>query len=203
MGAGLPEWVVFKDLSFTCSGTVTSLWFLAAESNRGGASSYPEFQLWRGGRFDNKLLGEPWWYRGREYESRRASHASAIAKITNGSSVSLYQYTLSEPLEFREGDVFGMRHAADSSLVVQYQNGGGIPNFFRSVNSSTFQYANLRYPLISLGGKDTRAHTHNCFHRTFKIINPQRLCSSKFGRIKKLCSCVKSCVCTMINTDTS
>ena len=135
---------VFPDLKFDCPGNITSIWFVARENSSG--SVYPDFQVWRG-----TVTGDD------DFQGTLRGHRAATEAnlIMGGADMGLYQLTLSEPLQFEAGDVFGINHSALPNLLVQYQEGGGVQTFWLFDSETFLQYTLYRYPLVSLGGECT------------------------------------------------
>ena len=55
-----------------------------------------------------------------------SSSPSKLVLVESRENFGLYKYTLEEPLHFEAEDRFGLRHAEDSSLIVQFQDWRGI-----------------------------------------------------------------------------
>ena len=94
---------------FSCNGTVTK-WIFGAEDRGtgGGRSKFPELQIWR-------QLGS------NNYNKTGFSLVNANTMI--GTNTNLYEFTPQPPLEFQEGDIFGVHSPSehDSVLVLQEQ----------------------------------------------------------------------------------
>ena len=120
---------VYPDLRFTCSGSISSIWFVASE--REGDSNppvYAEFRLWRGSRIrQNSQISI---YNGNVRDRRSPpSSGDGLHVDISGEDVMLYQYVLEDPLHFEEGDVFGINQDQESTLEILSLDGGGVRNY--------------------------------------------------------------------------
>ena len=151
--------VVFPELHFKCSGSITSVWFIATvneSSSSGHEDMYPEFQLWQR---NTTMRGSPTHYHGVVRDSRLPV-ASRVHERVSRSDMALYEYRLEDPMHFELGDVLGLHQTQNSSLLVQYLNGGGVRNYIfqnSTANVSTFVYtpnsSPLLEPLLALEGE--------------------------------------------------
>ena len=106
-------------MSFTCSGSLTSL-LLAVDVRPGGSRTlYPEVQIWRAQNANTYNL-----------------QASQQIRLAAGdfSPDGVLQYTLSPALSFQNGDVLGVWQPASSSSVVRLYHDGQTsgPQFYET-----------------------------------------------------------------------
>ena len=101
---------IFPGMYFSCSGLLTK-WIIGGEP-RNDKSPFPELQLWR--TTD-----------GTNYFKANFSLISTVPNITSNTNV--YEYNLESPLEFQEGDIFGLYKPkeGDSVLNVFFQENSG------------------------------------------------------------------------------
>ena len=155
---------VFPELSFTCSGSITSIWFIASELDNDdsgdsgdGGTIYPEFRLWEDGRVKKIQQMRAARYRGniRDTRSPPSDGSGLHVDISDDDDISLYEYRLENPMHFEAGDVLGLEQY-QSLLAVQSLSGGGVRNYV-SFNSFNYIYLpNLGLdtePLIALEGE--------------------------------------------------
>ena len=150
--------VVFPELHFKCSGSITSIWFIATENGNSSSDhndTYPEFQLWQG---NTTMRGPLTRYHG-AVKGSRSPVASRLLVNVSRSDMALYEYRLEDPMHFQSGDVLGVNETEDSSLLVKYLSGGGAMNYLfqnSTANVSTFVHtpnSNLEFePLLALEG---------------------------------------------------
>ena len=95
---------------FSCRGLLTK-WIIGGEP-RNAKIPFPELQLWR--TTD-----------GTNYFKANFSLISTVLNITSNANV--YEYNLESPLEFQEGDVFGLYKPkeGDSAINVFLQDNSG------------------------------------------------------------------------------
>ena len=103
---------VFPDIHFTCNGSITK-WIVGAGTRAGTSSSLSsEIQIWRRSGADS-------------YTKVASTHLTAQSSINNSN---VYEYVLSSPLGFQEGDILGVYQNEDSSVVPYYQESTGPQN---------------------------------------------------------------------------
>ena len=95
---------VVPGLSFTCSGTITSL-LLGVDMRTvdGNRVEYPEMQIWREGR----------------NVYNRQSRTDIAPTAGNSSPDGVLQYNLTTPIPFQSGDIFGVYQPPESDSVVR------------------------------------------------------------------------------------
>ena len=133
---------LFPDIRFTCNGFITK-WIVGATLNEDliDTGGLPELQVWRSAGGDS-------------FTKRNFN----IFTITNVPFTNVYEYTLTSPLEFQEGDILGVYQPrqSDSQLVVYYQEDDGPGNYRQNrLNTalSTFTLMDARdfdYPLVTV-----------------------------------------------------
>ena len=98
-------------MRFSCNGTVTK-WIYGAEEQQSG-NRLPELQIWR-------QLGP------NNYNKTGSSLVTANTSI----GTNLYEFIPQPPLEFQEGDIFGVHipQSSDSQLVLYQQRLSGPLN---------------------------------------------------------------------------
>ena len=152
---------MFPDLRFTCSGDITSIWFIATESNADideNEAVYPEFRVWRSSRIVPVRSTQLTRYLGAVRDSRTPSSSGAGIHVnTTGDDLSLYEYKLEVPMHFEEGDVLGMSQTQFSPLIVRYLDGGGVRTYAFVGRFQSYIYApdngwDLE-PLLALEGE--------------------------------------------------
>ena len=105
---------VFPNITFTCNGSITK-WIVGAGTG-GGSSPPSELQIWRKS--------------GSDYTKVGSTQLTALHSTTSGLNV--YEYILSSPLGFQEGDLLGVYQRDDSSIVPYYQESTGPENLRQS-----------------------------------------------------------------------
>ena len=105
---------IFPDMYFSCSGILTK-WIIGGEP-RNTNNPLPELQLWR--TVD-----------GTNYLKINFSLISTVPNITSDANV--YEYALDPPLEFQEGDIFGLFKPTESNSVL---------NIFLQRNSGPYAF---------------------------------------------------------------
>ena len=105
---------VFPDISFTCNGSITK-WIVGAGTG-GGSSPSSELQIWRRSGADS-------------YTKVASTQLMAQSPINNSN---VYEYVLSSPLGFQEGDILGAYQTKNSSVVPYYQESTGPQNLRQS-----------------------------------------------------------------------
>ena len=119
---------VYPSLRFTCSGSITSVWFVASEGEADTSEpDYPEFLLWRNNRII--MLGQVSLHRG-SLKDRRSppSNGDGLHTYSSGDDLSLYHYVLDDPMDV-EGDVFGINQNLQSLLEIWSLDGSGVRNY--------------------------------------------------------------------------
>ena len=101
---------VFPDISFTCNGSITK-WIVGAGTG-GDSSPSSELQIWRRSGADS-------------YTKVASTQLTAQSPINNSN---VYEYVLSSPLGFQEGDILGVYQRENSSVVPYYQESTGPQN---------------------------------------------------------------------------
>ena len=155
--------IVFPELRFKCSGSITSVWFIATE-NEGSSSYYedrfPEFQLWQ----RKMTIGGPLTLYHGALKDSRSPVSSRVNVNISSSDMALYEYKLDEPMHFEVGDVLGVNQTQQSQLLVQYLNGGGVRSYIfqnSTANTSSFAYtpnSGLELePLLALEGEPSKS----------------------------------------------
>ena len=133
---------LFPDIRFTCNGFITK-WIVGATTGGDFTStgSLPELQVWQSAG-------------GNNFTKRNFS----IFPVTDQPFANVYEYTLTSPLEFQEGDILGVYQPRqrDSQLVVYYQDDDGPDNYRQNgldTALSTFTLMDARdfdYPLVTV-----------------------------------------------------
>ena len=100
---------VFPDITFTCSGSI-SKWIVGAGTG-GGSSPPSELQIWRRAGQDYTKVG-----------------STQLTAQSPTSDPNVYEYILSSPLGFQEGDILGVYQRDGSSIVPYYQESTGPEN---------------------------------------------------------------------------
>ena len=100
---------IYPDMNFTCNGTITK-WIYGARNKNG--VMLPELQIWR-------PLGS-------DYIKVGSSSVTANTSI----GTNLYEFIPQMPLEFQEGDIFGIHIPlrSNNSLILYEQRGNGPLN---------------------------------------------------------------------------
>ena len=115
---------IFPDMHFSCSGLLTK-WIIAGEQDSNNIP-HPELQLWR-------TTGES------SYIKIGASLINTQPSITSHTNV--YEYIVDPPLEFQEGDIFGLYKPEESASVL---------NVFLQENSGPFAYGQQNHADMAL-----------------------------------------------------
>ena len=131
---------MFPEIKFTCSGSITK-WIVGAGTG-GGSTPPSELQIWRRSGSDYTKMGS----------------TQLTAQSPTNDDPNVYEYTLSMPLEFQEGDFLGVYQRDGSSIVPYYQENTGPQNFRQSgqANSAPNSLtspplaAEYDYPLVSV-----------------------------------------------------
>ena len=105
---------IFPDIRFSCSGLLTK-WIIGGEPHNSN-KPLPELQIWRKTDETN-------------YFKTSFSLISTLPNVT--SEVNVYEYIVDPPLEFQEGDVFGLYKPKEKDSVL---------NIFLQENSGPFAY---------------------------------------------------------------
>ena len=128
---------VVPGLSFTCSGTITSL-LLGVDMRTvdGNRVEYPEMQIWREGR--RIVVGDVY---------NRQSRTDIALTAGNSSPDGVLQYNLTTPIPFQSGDIFGVYQPPESDSVVRlfYVDDSSAP-------VAAFRDNNARFNFISQSG---------------------------------------------------
>ena len=130
---------VFPNITFTNSGSITK-WIVGAGTG-GGSSPPSELQIWRRTGQDYTKVG-----------------STQLTSQSLTSDPNVYEYTLSSPLGFLEGDILGVYQRDGSSIVPYYQESTGPENFRQNglvssaPNSLTAPQlaAEYDYPLVTV-----------------------------------------------------
>ena len=133
---------LFPDIRFTCNGFITK-WIVGATfgGDFESTGNLPELQVWQSAG-------------GSSFTKRNFS----IFPITDIPFTNVYEYTLTSPLEFQEGDILGVyqQRQGDSQLVMYYQDDDGPDNYRQNgltAALSTFTLMDARdydYPLVTV-----------------------------------------------------
>ena len=134
--------ILYPDMDFRCNGTITK-WIYGG--TMGSGNKKPELQIWR--RITDDM-----------YVKR--SFSQVIFNETN--STNIHEFYPANPIEFNEGDVFGIYQPNDkeSEIVLFAQRNSGPNNYivdaFVDQSSSSLVLSELRletindFPLVSL-----------------------------------------------------
>ena len=156
---------VYPQLHFTCSGSITSFWFIASEREGPTISepNYLEFQLWRGNRFDVRFARFIRYHIHNGTVVERISPSSSGAGLhleVSGEDVSLYQFVLEQPILFEAGDILGIEQTSQSPLQLWSLIDGGVRNYEWTRIRRTFHtrayrtnFSLDREPLVALEGE--------------------------------------------------
>ncbi len=136
--------IIYPEMMFRCNGSISNWIFTGVEMS---GNEFPELQIWR------QSIGSDTYI--------KQGFSQVIANETTPGS-NIHEYYLNEPIDFVEGDVFGLfqPRMEDSAVVVYAQRESG-PNNYRvdsNVNepSSTLVLSELMleggndFPLVSL-----------------------------------------------------
>ena len=136
---------IVPGMTFKCSGSISSWTFGAGWYGSGNTESYTELQIWR--------------------SSGDGSYTKvgSTTIMTEENTTQLYEYPLSSPLPFKEGDILGCYLPSESRSQLRLQFGRGYGHrlyFTNDVNSSASHFSmdhlNVRgtlnhfHPLISV-----------------------------------------------------
>ena len=128
--------VIFPNIKFTCSGWVTK-WIMGATYSTG--VQYPELQIWRpsGPISYQKLNG-------------------TIAKAAGEEASGIYEFIVDPPLPFQPDDILGVLQPSrqNSRLLVNYDSGGDLLNFYLPLNSTEANFSRLPTN-VRVGGRPT------------------------------------------------
>lgn len=153
--------VVFPDLRFNCTGSITSVWFIASENESGFSASarvnYPEFRLWTRGNISTGI-GLSSYQGAVKYSRSPPLSRMGLHVHVNGSDMALYEYRLEEPMPFETDDVLGIR-LQRSLLQINYLKGGGVRNYLFRRRIYTYFPGSDWEPLLALEGKYTNTLT--------------------------------------------
>ena len=152
---------VYPQLHFTCSGSITSIWFIASDREGPAISepNYLEFQLWRDNRFVQFIRYHI--HSGTVVERISPSSSGAGLHLeVSGEDVSLYQFVLEQPILFEAGDILGIEQTSQSPLQLWSLIDGGVRNYewmrIRGAFLTRAYRANFsldREPLVALEGE--------------------------------------------------
>ena len=108
--------IIYPDMDFRCNGTITK-WIYAG--TMGSGNEKPELQIWRRIRDDMYV---------------KQSFSQVIFNKTN--STNIHEIYPTNPIEFNEGDVFGLYQPEDrdSELVLFAQKKNGPKNYRVNAN---------------------------------------------------------------------
>ena len=152
--------VVFPDLRFNCTGSITSVWFIATENESFSASArvnYPEFQLWTKGNISTGR-GLSSYHGDIKYSRSPPPSRMGLHMHVNGSGMALYEYRLEEPMPFETDDILGV-WLRRSLLQINYLKGGGVRNYSFKRHIYTYFPSSDWEPLLALEGKYTNTLT--------------------------------------------
>ena len=114
--------------TFSCQGSVSSLLFIA--ENGTSQNSTLTFSLWKPGETSGRILMATI----EDTREVKASELELVSKSLSQGDLALYRATLSPPLDFNTGDVFGVYHSAGAPAL-QYAYGLGPENYLGSAMS--------------------------------------------------------------------
>ena len=117
-------------VNLTCSGSITSLLFIAGTGP--SQQSSLTFSLWSPTSVSGRVL---WARMGDSREVTQSDIEVVYQPPPSGEDVALYRATLSPPLEFKKGELFGIGQG-DGGLALQYAYGLGPENFVVTSNST-------------------------------------------------------------------
>ena len=100
---------IFPDITFTCNGTVTK-WIVGAGTG-GGGSPPSELQIWMRSGSDYAKVG-----------------STQLTAQLPTSDLNVFEYILSPPLGFQEGDILGVYQRDFSIIEPYYQENTGPQN---------------------------------------------------------------------------
>ena len=129
-------------MKFKCNGTINK-WIYGGLTR--SENNLPELQIWR------KTVGDTY---------IKHAFSQVIANETEPGS-NVHEYFLTTPIEFMEGDVFGMFQPSDANVALYSQRKSGPDNYLEDKNedspSNILVLSELRidggdndYPLVSL-----------------------------------------------------
>ena len=145
--------IIYPEMDFRCNGTITK-WIYAG--TMGSGNEKPELQIWRRIRDDMYV---------------KQSFSQVLFNKTN--STNIHEIYPTNPIEFNEGDVFGLYQPddADSELVLFAQGFSGPNNYRVNANvdqsSTELVLSELRleggndFPLVSLEVSIGKHKMHN------------------------------------------
>ena len=142
---------------FLCNGSVTK-WIFGAEDQANNQNALAEFQIWRQQSSSS--------YNKVSFSSMTFNEVTLIG--TN-----LYEFIPQTPLQFQEGDIFGVYIPSTSSsrLVFYEQKQSGPINRFRagggalSTITGSLDFAANNYPLVAA---EISKYKH--YHNNYKIL---------------------------------
>ena len=107
MKSGLQK--LFPEMTFSCNGSINKWIYgaIATEESSWLTLPWPEFQMWR---FSSPLY-------------TKIGFSLVDIRESTMIGINLYELTLQTPLEFREGDIFGIYSSDRLSLLEQKNNG--------------------------------------------------------------------------------
>ena len=122
---------VYPDLQFTCSGNITSIWFIASGRDPPvvGDADYLEFQLWRNNRLARIQIVSVLIDGDLSERISPPSSGAGLHVNSNYDDLSLYQFVLEEPVQFERGDILGISQTSQSPLELWTLSGGGVRNY--------------------------------------------------------------------------
>ena len=136
---------VFPSLRFSCSGTIRKL-FLVGRA--GSGSTAPVFTLWyQQGTTPTDTLNPPLLNYSVPLTGLREVQRNPMTNIV------LYEQDLETEREYSAGDMFGFTQltANLSSVVLQYQDGGGETSLFKNLSSNAGLFlSHSMLPLVAI-----------------------------------------------------
>ena len=155
---------MYPELRFACFGSITSIWFIGTDhvpveqtsSNNGSEAVYPEFRVWRGGRTVRVPQTQFNRLRGSVRNTISPSSSASLHANISSTNMTLYEYRLEDPMQFKPGDVLGFNQTQHSPLVVRSLSGGGVRNYKFVTEFRRYVYSPSlgleREPLLALEG---------------------------------------------------
>ena len=141
---------------FLCNGSVTK-WIFGAEDQANNLNALAEFQIWRQQGSSNY---------------NKVSFSSITFNDVTMIGTNLYEFIPQTPLQFQEGDIFGVYIPLPSSsqLVFYQQTQSGPLNRFRaggalSTITGSLDFVANNYPLVAA---EISKYKH--YHNNYKIL---------------------------------
>lgn len=147
------HWLLFHQLSFPCNCSLASWTFIVSHTPVNTETTEDleqqlQFQVWR--KISNMMYTQV---------SSVAISRPNISRVlqTNEMGMSLVKFNLNEPVEVKQGDMFGVFQpgSSRSELVLQFQSGLAPAHYVRLTNSPSNKYSlrgaviNYDYPLVA------------------------------------------------------